>query len=123
MTESEREDSILGLSTGDLAGLSVEELESNPTAITMLMHYYKKLVDDNKTLTNEANTLRTYVSAYETQRSNSATGAVLLSVSNISIAFGVNLLTSGSMWPGLASLLAGISIASGGVFFSFFKDK
>ena len=35
-----REGTILGLSTSELAGLSVEEVTGNKTAITMVMHYY-----------------------------------------------------------------------------------
>jgi hypothetical protein len=69
--------SILGLQTGELAGLSAEELTENPTAIKMLLHYYRQLVDDNISLKNDNNTLKTYVDAYDRQKSNSATGAIL----------------------------------------------
>src|SRR5258705_8043141 len=106
--KTSNQESILGLSTKELAGLSVEELTNNPTAIKMMMHYYKQLVDENNALTNDANTLRTYVSAYDMQKSNSATGAVLLAVSNISIGFGVNLLTNGAWAPGLPALGTGL---------------
>jgi hypothetical protein len=113
--------SILGLSTAELAGLSEAELTDNPTAIRMLLHYYGQLVDENNTLKNDNNTLRTYVTAYERQKGNSATGAVLLALSNISIGFGVNLLTADVLWPGVASLGSGIAMMIGGFFFSFFK--
>ena len=36
--------SMLGVSTTELAGLSVEELTGNATAIKMMIHYYKQLV-------------------------------------------------------------------------------
>ncbi len=86
-TESKKsDDSILGLSTDDLAGLSAKELTGNSTAIKMLLHYYRQLVDANTSLRNDNNTLKTYVDAYNRQKTNSVTGAVLLAVSNISIA-------------------------------------
>lgn len=115
--------SILGLSTSELAGIDIEDLVGNLTAIRMVVHYYKRLVDDNITLRNENNTLKTYVDAYKTQKSNSVTGAVLLFFSNIIIAFGINLLTISFSWPGLASLLSGLCIAAAGTYFSFFKEK
>src|SRR5437016_4709826 len=84
---------ILGLSTAELAGLTAAELTGNETAIKMLLHYYRELLNDNNRLKNESNTLRTYVDAYERNKSNTATGGILLGVSNISVGFGVNLLT------------------------------
>lgn len=94
MAEKKDDGSILGVSTTELAGLSVEELTGNSSAIKMMLHYYKQLVDENRTLRNEVNTLKTYVSAYDTTKSNSATGALLLAISNIPLGFGINLLTT-----------------------------
>lgn len=113
--------SILGLQTEELAGLSAEELTENPTAIKMLLHYYRQLVDDNTSLKNDNNTLKTYVDAYDRQKSNSATGAILLAVSNISVGFGVNLLSINNTWPGVASLVVGVSLIIAGIYFSFRK--
>lgn len=112
---------ILGLQTDELAGLSAEELTQNPTAIKMLLHYYRQLVDDNTSLKNDNNTLKTYVDAYGRQKSNSATGAILLAVSNISIGFGVSLLSISNIWPGIASLIVGVSLVFTGIYFSFRK--
>ncbi|MCB2264284.1 MAG: hypothetical protein LGR52_15295 [Candidatus Thiosymbion ectosymbiont of Robbea hypermnestra] len=119
--EKELDNKILGLSTNDLADLSAEELTGNPTAIKMLLHYYRQLVDRNNALKNDNNTLKTYVDAYGKHKSNSATGAILLAVSNISIGFGVNLLTLKTTWPGVASLLVGVSLLASGIYFSFKK--
>lgn len=119
--ENQTDENILGLSTNDLAGLSAEELTDNPTAIKMLLHYYRQLVDNNTALKNDNNTLKTYVDAYDRQKTNSATGAILLAVSNISIGFGVNLLTLNTTWPGIASLIVGISLLVTGIYFSFRK--
>ncbi len=117
-------ESILGLSTDELAGLTVEELTDNSTAIKMMVHYYKQLVDENTSLRNEVNTLRTYVSAYDTTKSNSATGAVLLALSNISIGFGVNLLSNeGVGYAGWWSIGIGVAVIVVGIYFSFFKDR
>ena len=113
--------SILGLSTDELAGLTAEELTENQTAITMLLHYYRQLVDDNSALKNENNTLKTYVEAYGRQRTNTSVGAILLAVSNVSVGFGVNLLTSGNIGPGYSSLAVGASLILAGIFFTFRK--
>jgi hypothetical protein len=126
MTDQEKHkqgDSILGLSTSELANLTTDDLTNNPTAIKMILHYYRQLVSDNNSLRNDNNTLKTYVSAYDKQKSNTATGAVLLSISNISIGFGVNLLSTNHFWPGLCSLLAGVSLIAAGIYFSFMKDS
>jgi len=85
----------------------------------MLLHYYRQLVDDNAGLKNDNNTLKTYADAYERQRNNSATAGLLLAVSNISIGFGVNLLTGSTTWPGIASLAAGVIIAASGLYITF----
>ena len=113
--------SILGLQTDELAGLSAEELTGNSTAIKMLLHYYRQLVDDNASLKNDNNTLKTYFDAYGRARSNSITGAILLAVSNISVGFGVNLLSIDKTWPGMASLLVGLSLIATGIYFTFKK--
>lgn len=63
--QSQQKQDLLGLSTNEFAGLSVEDVIENKTAMIMLMHYYKKLVDDNNALRNEANTLKTYVDGYQ----------------------------------------------------------
>lgn len=113
-----RDKQILGLSTDELAGLSVDELTGNKTAITMVMHYYRVLQDENASLRNDLNTARTYVDGYATKRTNSTIGAVLLLVANVGIGFGVNLLTSNQTWPGLATLIPGLCMAAAGTYFS-----
>lgn len=115
---SVRDRQILGLSTDELAGLSVDELTGNKTAITMVMHYYKILQDENVSLRNDLNTAQSYVEGYGTKKSNAKTGAVLLLVANVGIGFGVNLLTSQQTWPGLASLVPALCMAIAGVYFS-----
>jgi hypothetical protein len=121
--QSPRDNRILGLSTDELAGLSVDELMSNKTAITMMMHYYKLLVDENNSLRNDANTLRTYVDSYSKKKTNASVGAVLLLISNVGIGFGVNLLTNGTIWPGLVTLLPGLAMAAAGLFFSLREGR
>ncbi|WP_123633133.1 hypothetical protein [Pseudomonas viridiflava] len=111
--------SFLGFSTEELAGLSSDELTNNGVAIKMLLHYYRQMVDENGALKNYNNTLKTYVDAYEKQKNNSFVAAVLLAVSNISIGFGVNLLTGDTVWPGVASLAAGLAMAGAGLIITF----
>jgi len=115
---SARDRQILGLSTDELAGLSVDELTGNKTAITMVMHYYKVLQEENVTLRNDLNTARGYVEGYGTKKANATIGAVLLLVANIGIGFGVNLLTSNQVWPGLATFIPGLCMAAAGTYFA-----
>lgn len=117
-----RDTQILGLSTEQVAGLSIEELTGNKTAITMVIHYYRVLLDENTALRNDRNTLQTYVDSYQTKKTNAAIGAILLLVANVGIGFGVNLLTAGQTWPGLASLIPALSFAVAGTYLSF-KDR
>lgn len=112
---------VLGLETDELADLTVEELHTNQTAIKMLLHYYRQLVDENNSLKNDNNTLKTYMDAYNRFKTNAAIGGALLAVSTISIGFGVNLLTVGSIWPGIASFVVGLSLIVTGIYFSFIK--
>ena len=112
---------MLGLQTDELAGLTTEELTSNPTAIKMMLHYYRQLVDDNSTLKNDNNTLKTYVDAYNVHKSNSSIGAILLALSNVLVGFGVNLVTINSDWPGGVCLFVGVCLAFAGIYFSFRK--
>jgi hypothetical protein len=114
---------ILGLSTADLAGVSVEELVGNKTAVTMIMHYYKQLSDENVALRNDLNTLKSYADGYNEKRTTSAVGAVLLAASNVGVGFGVNLLTNGSTWPGLATLLPGLGLVATGLYLSLRKPR
>jgi hypothetical protein len=115
---SARDRQILGLSTDELAGLSVDELTGNKTAITMVMHYYKVLQEENVSLRNDLNTARSYVEGYGTKKTNSTIGAILLLVANVGIGFGVNLLTSNQTWPGLATLIPGLCMAAAGTYFA-----
>lgn len=48
--ETRPDESILGLSTSELAGLSADDLTDNPTAIRMILHCYRQLVGENSSL-------------------------------------------------------------------------
>ncbi len=117
-------DSFLGMSPDSFDAVNSNELVGNVTAIKMLLHYYKQLTDDNKTLKNNLNTYKTYADSYDKKRSNSTTSTVLLLLSNISIAFGVNLLTSNPpINAGWFLLGMGGLLAFAGFYFTFFKDR
>lgn len=115
---SARDTQILGLSTGQLAGLSIDELTGNKTAITMVIHYYRILLDENTALKNDRNTLQTYVDSYRAKKTHATIGAVLLLAANVGIGFGVNLLTSKQTSPGLATLIPALCFAAAGTYFS-----
>jgi hypothetical protein len=115
----EQHQRILGLSTSELAGVSVDELINNKTAITMVMHYYKQLSDENTGLRNDLNTLKTYVDGYRAVKMDARIGAILMALSNISIGFGVNLLTAEHVWPGMITFFPGIALLGTGLYFSF----
>ncbi len=109
---------LLGLSTSELAGLTVDELLENKTAITMLLHYYSQLVDENNAFKNEVNTLRTYVDGYERKKSFASIGSILLVLSSILTGFGVGLITAQEIWPGIATFIPGLALAIAGLYFS-----
>lgn len=117
-TPPSRESQILGLSTDELAGVSVDELTGNKVAITMVMHYYRNLVDENTALKNDLNTFRTYYDGYRTKKTRAAIGAVLLLISNVGISFGINLLTGGQAWAGGVTFIPGLCMAAAGAYFS-----
>lgn len=121
-SSGQRDREILGLSTDTLAGLSIDELTGNKTAITMLVHYYKVLLDQNQALRNDLNTARSYVTGYDKRKTHATVGAILLLVANVGIGFGVNLLTSRNTWPGLATIVPGLVFAAAGTYFSM-RDR
>lgn len=114
---------VLGLSTSELAGLSVDELTGNKTAIVMVMHYYNQLDDENTSLKNDLNTLKTYVNGYQTKKTNSRVGAFLLLASNICLGFAVNLLTEEVAPQGFAVLIPGLIMAGLGTYLSLKESR
>lgn len=118
--------SLLGVPMEDIANLTVDEIVNNKQAVTMVFHYYKKMEDENTSLKNERNTLQTYVEAFNRKKSDSATAAILLLVSNIVIGFGINLLTDTndqSREPGWIVFTVGAIMALSGFYFQFLKDR
>ena len=114
---------ILGLQTAELAGLSVDEITGNKVAITMVMHYYKRLVDENALLRNDMNTAQTYVSGYAAKKTNTTVGAALQALASLGIGFGINLLTNdASRAPGWVTLVLGVLLQGVGMYFAL-KDK
>ena len=73
-----RDTFLLGVSTAELAGLSVEEIKDNRTAILMMMHFFRQLSDENASLKTDVNTLRTYVEAYNRKTGDAKVASVLL---------------------------------------------
>ena len=122
-SKEQPKDSLLGVPTGEIANLSVDDIVDNKSAVTMLFHYYKAMKDENTSLKNERNTLKTYVSAFERKKSDSATAAILLLISNIGIGFGVNLLANENISEGIITLIPSVSFAIAGLYFQFFKDR
>lgn len=115
---------FLGISPDKFVEVDVKELVNNETAIKMLLHYYNKLTEENKTQKNDINTYKTYVDAYSKKKSNAATSSVLFVLSNLSIAFAVNLLTKANPDnSGWLLLIMGGTLAASGLYFNFWKDK
>jgi hypothetical protein len=119
--ESQWDETILGLSTSQLAGLTVDELLNNKTAITMVLHYYRQLTNDNISLKNETNTLRTYVDSYERKKTYAKIASTLLAASNLLVGLGVEYFTPSINSPGVALLLGGILFIGIGLYFSFME--
>jgi len=114
---------MLGIATEELAGLSVAKLKGNETAITMMLHYYRQLVDANNALRNENNLYKTYSDAYTKKKLYANVSAALSLLGNICIAFGVNLLTNSQNYPGLATLIPGIALSIGGLVFAIWDSR
>ncbi|WP_409479753.1 hypothetical protein [Pseudobdellovibrio sp. HCB154] len=114
---------VLGVPTDNIAGLSVDEIYNNKTAVTMLFHYYKQVNDENVGLKNDRNTLQTYVAAYENKKSDSATASFLFLASNVVIAFAVNFITGGHDSIGWVTLIPGVVMSGVGFYLQFFKDR
>ena len=122
--EENKQGGFLGIAPEKFAEVDVKELVNNETAIKMLLHYYTKLTEENKTQKNDINTYKTYVEAYDKKKSNSATSTILLILSNLSIAFSVNLLTkTPPVNAGWFLLVMGVALAAAGLHFNFWKDK
>lgn len=109
-SSSSRSDHILGLPMSDLAGVTVDEIINNKPALTMVMHYYKQLADENSSLKNDLNTAGTYVSGYEKKTTDTSVGAVLQFLATICIGFGINLLTSDNSKPAPGVILLSIGL-------------
>ncbi len=122
--QNKEDGGFLGISPEKFAEVDVKELVNNETAIKMLLHYYTKLTEENKTQKNDINTYKTYVDAYGKKKSNAATSATLFILSNLSIAFAVNLLTkTPPVNAGWFLLIMGGALAFSGLYFNFWKDK
>jgi hypothetical protein len=114
---------FLGVSVEELAGLSVQEIVGNETAVKMVMHYYRQLSEENAALKNDLNTATTYVSGYELKRVDVSVGAGLQFVASLFLAFAVNILTGdGKPSPGYLLLVAGLVCQAIGLFFSLRRE-
>lgn len=112
----------LGFQQGSLAGVTVDELLKNKTALTMLLHYYHQLHDENGSLKNDLNTAKTYVNGYQTKKVKTRTGATLQAVATLPIGFSINILTGGNAAlasAGWTILLIGIALQGLGMLFAF----
>ena len=99
---------FLGIAASDLTGVSIDELTGNKTAITMLVHYYKQFSEENTSLKTDLTSLQTYVGGFKEKKVNARTGAILLTVSNVLVAFGVNLFTSNNTLAGAFVFVPGL---------------
>ncbi|WP_145987335.1 hypothetical protein [Cupriavidus taiwanensis] len=115
---------FLGLSVDQLAGLSVDEIKGNKVAITMLLHYYTQLSEENTSLRNERNTLSTYVTGYQQKKSDARIGAVFSAVSTVLMGFGVNLLTGDApKLYGMSLFIPAIIMMVVGLWFSLREEE
>lgn len=116
---------LLGLPTSEIAGLTVDEIINNKTAITMLLHYYKAMLDENQSLKNDINTLRGYYSGFERKLNDVFVSSFIGFLGNIFIGFGVNLLTGsteGASHGGWLLLIAGIISSIGSIYLANRKE-
>ncbi|MDP3759826.1 MAG: hypothetical protein Q8R01_04835 [Ramlibacter sp.] len=116
---------MLGIPMSSLAGLSVDDLLNNKPALTMVMHYYKQLADENAALKNDLNTAGTYVTGYEKKTSDTSMAAGLYFLSSLCIGLGANLLTSDNdkaTVPGGVLLAIGVILQGAGLYYAMRKS-
>ncbi len=112
----------LGFQQGSLAGVTVDDLLKNKAALTMLLHYYHQLHDENGALKNDLNTAKTYVSGYQTKKVKTGTGAILQAFAAIPLGFSINILTGGNQAltaAGWTILAIGVGLQLMGLIFAF----
>ncbi len=114
---------LLGISAEEIAGLSLDEIVNNEAVTKMLLHYYNQIGKENESLKNDLNTLKTYVSAYNETKKGARIGTVLMTISNFSTAFGVNLITTRDILPGVLLMIIGVAIAGYGIFLAYFDGR
>lgn len=123
-----KSEAFLGISTSELAGLTVEEIVGNKQAVTMVMHYYTQLTEENNSLKNDINTAQTYISEYQLKKSDVSTGSALQFIATIFIGFSINLLTTNESvdsvkHAGWLLFLAGLILGVAGLYFTFREAK
>ena len=115
----------LGFEQGSLAGVTVDDLLNNKAAMTMLLHYYHQLLDENGALKNDLNTAATYVTGYQTKKIKTRTGAILQATASIPLGFSINILTSGNQAltaAGWTILAIGVGLQVMGLIFAFWGE-
>ena len=119
-----RVEHILGLPMSDLAGVTVDEILNNKPALTMVMHYYKQLSDENSSLKNDLNTAGTYLSSYDKKTSDANVGAGMQFLATVCIGFAINLLTGNDdKLPGAILLGVGIVLQVVGLYYSSLRKS
>lgn len=115
----------LGFQQASLAGITVDDLLKNKAALTMFLHYYHQLHDENGALKNDLNTATTYVTGYQTKKIKTRTGAVLQALAAIPLGFSINILTGGNQAltaAGWTILAIGVVLQVMGLFFAFWGE-
>lgn len=115
----------LGFQQGSLAGVTVDDLLRNKAALTMLLHYYHQLHDENGALKNDLNTAKTYVTGYQTKKIKTTTGAILQAFAAIPFGFSINILTGGNQAltaAGWTILAIGVGLQGMGLIFAFWGE-
>lgn len=123
-----RNKQFLGISTSELAGLKVEEIVGNQQAVTMVMHYYGQLSDENSALKNDLNTAKTYFDEYQLKKPDVSIGAGLQFISTLVFSFSINFLSPNDNPPsvvhaGWVLFLLGLLLAGYGLYLTFRKAK
>lgn len=116
----------LGFQQASLAGVTVDDLLKNKAALTMLLHYYHQLHDENGSLRNDLNTAKTYVTGYQTKKIKTRTGAILQAVAALPLGFSINIITSGNdalTTAGWTILAIGVVLQAMGLIYAFLGEN
>lgn len=108
----------------EVAGISVQELVNNETALKLVIHTFRQTVDDNVALKQQQNFDKSEIAKLNRENRDKTIGTMFTFTSSIPIGFGINILTSNSNPnAGWACLIVGFLLWLGGMILSLLSSQ